>query len=268
MGRLHLLELEDQPWFPAGIRNLMTDFLDFFASLTERPFEAFVPKLRQAMEASETWEIVDLCTGSAGPAVMISRMLKEREGYAVSARLTDLFPNRERFQAVHSGNGSFVYVEEPVDARRVPPSLDGFRLIVNGFHHFQPEEARGILADAVSNRRGIAVLEFVGRSFPGFAGVMTVPLTVWLLTPFIRPFRWHRLFWTYLVPVVPFCCLWDGIVSCFRVYSPKEMRTLIEGVASDGYEWEAGRLPMRGGPALTYLLGRPVLDPRRNRPDS
>lgn len=268
MGRLHLLELEDQPWFPAGLRNLMTDFLDVFASLTERPFEAFVPKLRRAMEAAETREIVDLCSGSAGPAVVISRMLKEREGYAVTALLTDLYPNRERFQALHSENGSLVYVEEPVDARHVPASLDGFRLLVNGFHHFRPDEARGILADAVKNRQGIAVLEFVGRSVPAFAGVLAVPLTVWLLTPFIRPFRWRRLFWTYLVPLVPFCCLWDGIVSCCRVYSPEEMRRLIDGVASDGYEWEAGRLPMRGGPALSYLLGRPVLQPLRDCPDS
>ena len=27
--RLHLFELEDQPWFPAAIRDLATDYLHF-----------------------------------------------------------------------------------------------------------------------------------------------------------------------------------------------------------------------------------------------
>ncbi len=266
MGRLHLFELEDQPWFPAGIRGLMTDFLDFFANLTEWPYEAFVPRLRRAMEAAGSRQIVDLCSGSAGPAVTISRMLKEHEGYGVTVRLSDLYPNLERFQVLHSENGSLVYVEEPVDARHVPASLEGFRLIVNGFHHFREEEARGILADAAAKRLGIAVLEFVGRSVPAFVGVLTVPLTVWALTPFIRPFRWRRLLWTYLVPLVPLFSLWDGVVSCLRVYSPAEMQALIDDVVADGYEWEMGRLSMRGGPALTYLMGRPANDPSDRTP--
>jgi hypothetical protein len=50
--------------------------------------------------------------------------------------------------------------------------------------------------------------------------VLVVPLAVLVLTPAIRPFRWSRLFWTYLVPVIPASILFDSVVSLFRIYTP------------------------------------------------
>jgi len=40
---------------------------------------------------------------------------------------------------------------------RVPDELTGFRTIFSAFHHFRPEEARAVVADAAHQRQGIAV---------------------------------------------------------------------------------------------------------------
>ena len=32
-------------------------------------------------------------------------------------------------------------------------------------------------------------------------------------TPFVRPFRWSRLLFTYVIPLIPLLVLFDGTVS-------------------------------------------------------
>src|SRR5450759_4223616 len=41
-------------------------------------------------------------------------------------------------------------------------------------------------------------------------------LMPFVCTPWIRPFRWSRLLWTYLIPIIPLVFLFDGVVSCHR----------------------------------------------------
>jgi hypothetical protein len=82
------------------------------------------------------------------------------------------------------------------------------------------------------------------------------PVYVWLATPFIRPFRMSRLLFTYLLPLVPFTCWWDGLVSAMRAYTVKEMLALTQGL--DGYNWIAGRASIPGTRAhVTWLRGVP-----------
>ena len=53
MGRVQLFELEDQSWFPAPIREAMTDFLSFVGNLSEKPFLGFSKKLGAAIPADK-----------------------------------------------------------------------------------------------------------------------------------------------------------------------------------------------------------------------
>ena len=41
----------------------------------------------------------------------------------------------------------------------VPESLNGFRTLFSSFHHFRPEQARAILANAMEKKQAIAVFE-------------------------------------------------------------------------------------------------------------
>ena len=72
--RIHLFELEDQPWFPSVIRDLATDYLHFMETLmaAHRPM---VPLLADALRSSGATTVVDLCAGGGGPVVAIREEL-------------------------------------------------------------------------------------------------------------------------------------------------------------------------------------------------
>jgi hypothetical protein len=128
----------------------------------------------------------------------------------------------------------------------------------NAFHHFRPADATAILHSAVAAGQPIGVFEVSSRSLRTVVTLILTPLFVFIATLFIRPFRWDRLLWTYVIPLVPLTCLWDGIVSQLRAYTPEELEAL--GAAADpAARWRAGRVPIGSTPGrLTYLLGYPA----------
>lgn len=255
MRRFHLFELEDQPWFPVIVRDLATDYLQFIQTRF-RLDRAMMPIIRRVLEQSGATRIVDLCSGGSGPLLLLVKDLAAA-GVPVCATLTDLFPNAAAFAEIaRASDGLITYEAQPVDARDVPARLSGLRTIFNGFHHLRPADARAVLHAAAAVRQPIAILEVSERSLRTLPVVLT-PLFVWLLTPFMRPFLWRRLLWTYPLPLVPLTCLWDGMVSQLRAYTPAELRQLCEGSAP--MRWEAGQVPIaKGGGRLTYLIGIPA----------
>ncbi|MDP2309776.1 MAG: class I SAM-dependent methyltransferase [Pseudomonadota bacterium] len=258
MKRSHLVELEDLAWFPAILRDGGTAYLELAVRLSGHA-KLLGPKLAEAMKASGSTSIVDLCSGGGGPVRTVLEALAEA-GNPVTARLTDFYPNKPAFEhtAANSG-GRITYEAAPVDATAVPPTLTGFRTIFNAFHHFRPDVARRILADAASARRPIGVFEIVSREPFTLVALLTAPLGVVLTMPLWRPFRWQWVLWTWLVPLMPLFVLWDGIVSWLRIYDEDELRVLVAGIDAPDYTWEIGRIRLGSAPAhATYLIGLPV----------
>jgi len=258
MKSLHLLEIHDQEWCPRAIRDAETDYLEFVIAKT-KPYPAMVPILAATLQRFGSRKILDLCSGAGGPWLWLQPVLAER-GVNVSVCLTDKYPNLDAVgQSSRQRDRAVRYHPQPVDATRVPDELTGFRTMFTSFHHFRPEEARAVLADAVQKRQGFAVFEGTHHSALAMLLMLLVPLRVLLTTPFIRPFRWSRLFWTYLIPVVPLVTLFDGLVSCLRTYSVQELRELTERLNANDYQWEIGEVKSTAGPIpITYLIGVPV----------
>jgi hypothetical protein len=196
--------------------------------------------------------------GAAGPWLWLQPVLAER-GMSVSVCLTDKYPNLEAFrQSNRLTHQSISYHPQSLDATRVPGELTGFWTIFSAFHHFRPEQACAVLANAVHKRQGIAVFEGTQHSVLALLLMLFVPLMVLLMTPFIRPFRWSRLLWTYLIPRLPLVVLFDGLVSCLRTYSVEELRDLTARLATNDYHWDIGTVKITAGPIpITYLIGVP-----------
>ena len=257
--RFQLFELEDFSWFPNIIRDLATDHLEFMEAKMgmHRPV---VPLLADALRASGSDTVIDLCAGGGGPVVALR---KELAGAGVPARfiLTDKFPNLPAFERLTREHPGIEGHTSSVDATAVPAELTGFRTVFNAFHHFKPSDARAVLRSAVSARQPIGVFEIPERTIPIIIATMLfVPIIVLAAAPFIRPFRWERLLFTYLIPLVPLVCFWDGTVSQLRAYTPDELRDLALSIGDVGYEWKAGKVSVSGSgpPNLTYLVGMPV----------
>jgi hypothetical protein len=138
----------------------------------------------------------------------------------------------------------------------VPGELKGLRTMFTSFHHFSPEEARAILQNAVDSGEGIGIFEITRRTPSGIALVYAWVFLLCVCTPWIRPFRWSRLLWTYLVPIIPFVLFFDGAVSCLRTYRPQELQEIVATLSTDGYRWEVGE-HRAGKVPITYLIGRP-----------
>ena len=255
---MHLFELEDQTWFPAIVRNLATDYLCFIQK-TFRLHRAIIPLLEEILRETGDRQIIDLCSGGGGPVLEIQKALAAI-GLETRIIMTDRFPNLAAFQRLEQASREQIsFLRESVDARHVPNQLCGLRTIFNSFHHFRRSDARRILCDAVQAAQPIAIFEYTERAIAIvlFTIVLT-PFLVALATPFIRPFRWSRLLLTYLLPLVPLTCWWDGIVSQFRAYTVVEFKAMTHDLPPNSYQWRAGTVSLPGTPAhLTYLVGRP-----------
>lgn len=254
MRRLHLIEIEDQPWCPRSVRDGVTDYLRLMAD-SARVYDPIAPLLADALRDSGASAVVDLAAGAGGPWRSLLPALHAR-GVSPAISLTDQHPNSAAFASIERDTGGAVRgYPRPADATAIPSDLAGFRTIFAALHHFHPADARAVLQDAVHRGEGIAAFEPMHRSVRAILLTCLTPIAVLLTTPRLRPFRWPRLFWTYLVPAIPLVVLLDGIVSCLRTYTPEELRGLVAGLeGADGYRWSAGEVGT-GPIPVTYLVG-------------
>ena len=255
MKRRHLVELEDLSWWPRVFRDAATDYL-VAAIRHAKLYDGLAPRLAAAVKRAGAERITDLCSGGGGPWPDLLPALRA-SGVDIPVCLTDKYPNATALRRVAATAPGVSFETESVSATEVPARLAGFRTVFTAFHHFRPADARAILAAAVRDRQGILIAEAGPRSPALLAMQAVVPLGVLVLTPWVRPFRWSRLLWTYLVPVLPLAILFDGVVSCLRAYTPEEMLAMGREVGS-GYEWEAGFERPAGSPLpIPYLIGVP-----------
>ena len=253
MPRLHLFEFHEKSWCPAIFRDLTTEYLHFITTAMDA-YAPLTPHLQEALRHSDPPQILDLCSGAGGSIRQVQAHLQAATGQAVPVLLSDLFPNEKAF--AHASGGGVAFLPEPVDVRQVPTHLKGLRTLFNAFHHFRPAEARDILASAVTARQPIALIEANDHGWlPALPVLLLAPLMVILTAPLVKPFRWARLLWTWLIPVMPLLITWDGIVSILRVYSPAALRAMTAEFPT--YHWETGKIRHKGA-TLIYLTGWPL----------
>jgi len=262
MRRFQLVELHDLPWFPAECRDALTDFMAWY-STAFRPYRLVVPLLAEALRSTGTTRIVDLCAGGGGRCSTSSR--------PSTARSTprQRHPHRQVPQPGRLPRrrgalpGEVRFQPESVDAVSVPAELAGVPDPVRLLHHFPPEQARAILADAVGKHQGIAVLEITERrpllwalpsSCPGPGVVRHPPAPAPdLAAPAV----------TYLLPLVPLTGALDGLVSVLRSYTVDELKWMTQGL-DQGYSWRFGSVRSVGASRRpTRSASRP---PERPRP--
>jgi len=260
MKRWHFFEFEDQSWFPSHLRDLVTELLQYDLT-TGEVYKQVVPELKKVMQTINCNHIIDLCSGGGGALLQIQEALAQ-QGYPVSITLTDKYPNLDAFQRIRQlSNNKIDFRAEPVDATDIPFYLKGIRTLFTAFNNFKPEGAKKILQDAVAKNAGIGIFEFTEKKLTNVITQLFVPIMVLFQTPFVRPFKWSRLFWTYVIPILPFIYFWDGLVSNLRTYSPEQLHQLISEINSENYHWEIKQLPSTFGSSITVLIGYPTENP-------
>ena len=256
MGRVHAFEFEDLKWFPRNLRNYATDFLRFGANRFDL-YKPVISIIQKGIEHAGNNTIVDIASGGGGGLIKIASHLKETNP-VLKIILSDYYPNHAAFESTkRMMPETFEYVFESVDAMAMPPSLKGLRTQFLSFHHFRPEQAKAILQNAIDSQQPIAIFEGQQRNLKSMIPMLLSPFTVLFTTPFIRPFKFGRIVFTYLIPVIPLFIMWDGIISVLRTYTVEELNTMILELSHyDQFVWEVGIA--KGQPVnVGYLLGVP-----------
>ena len=244
MKRMHLFEFEDLPAFPKSLRLYITDTLAFFLN-TFKTYDKAIKVLGPVVKAARAKNILDMCSGSGGP---VKRLLWLLHGHGIHAlqkvTLSDKYA---------SGPGV-----ESFDVLKDKHPDASFRTMFSAFHHFRPDQCRAILRNTVQDRATVVICEFNERSMRGLLFMLVGIPICFVCAPFMKPFRWSRLLWTYLVPIGPVVLLWDGIVSSLRTYSGPELLDLAS--EQEGYFWESGYLDISPVQKITYLVGVPITE--------
>jgi hypothetical protein len=253
-----LFEFEDLKWFPNVIRESMTDYLRYLLEALEF-YKPIVPLLLDVTEKTNSTQIIDLGSGGGGAVYQLSKELSLQDKKNIRIVLTDLYPNINAYRYLSDkSKGTITYSEKSVNAAKVNTELKGVRTIFSGFHHFDERTAKSILKDAVKNTAGICIFDGGNRNILMAAGAIFLhPVLFFFCTPFFRPFRWSRIIFTYLIPLIPLCTMWDGMVSIMRLYTPEKLMQLAEETSGD-YHWSAGKKQCRFGLKVTYLTGYPL----------
>jgi hypothetical protein len=259
LPRAHLFEFNDRDWVPATLRDTIVETLSRSLAWggVLRPL---APVIDRFLEAAGTREVLDLCAGAGGPAMILSREAEHLGLTPPRFLMTDLFPRISLWaRAKEQRPASIDFIADSVDATRIPASMsDGrARIIVNAFHHFQPDLAGSILHDAVGSRAPIFVSECFERDPRGALPLIPIGIPSLLATPLLSPCdRFAKATWTWLTPVGLAAGTWDAIISTLRVYSERDLREMVAGFG-DGYAWTYGTYDYPFGGRGCYFYGLP-----------
>jgi hypothetical protein len=255
--RLHLFEFEDLEWFPQVVRMGMMDFLRHLITWLNF-YGPVAPVIKDTLERSGEQKLLELCAGGGGGVMKLRENLQHLDCQPRN-HLKRSYPNISSYEELKSAShGQVDFISYSVNALDVPPVQKGMRLLFSSFHHFKPEQAKEILRDAVRKNVAIGVFDSGNKACSLYLPSLYFSQSFsFSLRHFFKPFRWSRLFFTYVLPLIPVCTVWDGCVSMMRLYTLKDMNTLTNEIAAKNYIWKTGQVMNSMGATVNYLVGYP-----------
>ncbi|KAF3761574.1 hypothetical protein M406DRAFT_295243 [Cryphonectria parasitica EP155] len=277
------------PWFRAKVQAALTEtWLMSLRPLQPESPASIVARVLADDLGDKVGEFVfvDYCAGGGGPTPWIEKYINNERATtkpllagaaaagSVQFVLTDLHPHIHNWALSAAASPNIHYAPNPVDASASPPNLlttiepplpspssplqprqktKSFRTFHLAFHHFPDPLARAILRDTLQTSSGLAIFELQDRTLRSFLSVLLLGLGVLAFAP-VFAWRWRSpgtLFWSWVVPVLPFVLVWDGWMSSVRTRTLEEVEELMRSCGADG-DGELGAWRVRSG-RITHL---------------
>ncbi len=207
--------------------------------------------------------------GDGGANGQVNGAAGGQRGGGVDFVMTDIHPHLPEWVKASNKSKNLYYVPSPVDAAAAPHDLLSmartqekskkiFRLFFLAFHHFPDPFATRILHNTLTHSSGFAIVELQGRDLGSIVTILGMLPLLWAGSWWWFWGNWGLLFWTYVVPVVPFVLVFDGVVSALRTRRDGEILGLIRecGASMDGWRFETGsEVHTRTGGMMNYFIG-------------
>lgn len=237
-------ELEDYTWFPAFLRTFQMQFIGWVV-YHFHIYKGLIPHIQNLSSLANSRHIYDLCSGTGDPVLYIMKHAAFEE-----AVLTDKFP-----QQVHLPNGTR-YDERSIDALQVDLPPKSILTMFNAFHHFDEVEQFRFLQRLVDHKQAFCLVEILQPTpWDVIKIAFTTTIGQLILAPFIRPFSWTRLLFTYLLPINLVTVTYDGIVSVLKSGSVSYYRAMIQNLVDEHFHLEVSSLRSSWGSRLVVLSG-------------
>ena len=228
--RVQSFEFGDQAWVPEFYHSVLRDFMGALYKAFGH-HKLWTQAILDLCENNPNKTIKDPCAGSGHVNLMIRTALPA--SFTGSFELSDLMieKNIEFAKQINALKDSGIsYKLQPTDATKSTPEDHSPKLFINSFHHFDHDQVGQILKHNAENGNDILILEYCRKSPDSLIAMFFGPVLFLLFLPFIwnRKNRLPCVLFTYLLPLIPLMLLWDGIISCLRTYSAKDLHAILE----------------------------------------
>lgn len=208
-------ELEDYSWFPSVLRNFQTDFIGFVVAKLN-VYDVLVDYLKTL--SLPVYPMYDLCSGSGEPAISIFK----KSNCFSQLLLSDKYP-----RPFLSADANIYYQPQSTDVLNLEFKNNTYYTLFNSLHHFTDIEKLKLTETIIENGATAFMVEILEPTFTCLVKVffMTTLGSI-LFTPFIHPFSFKRLFFTYVFPINILTITIDGILSVLKSRSVKQYQKL------------------------------------------
>ena len=258
MRRLQAFEFCERTETPAVIREGIIELLGSGLRLSP-VFETVAPMFHQFCERAGAEIILDLGSGSGDPPALLIEALSRKGFSSPCFILSDLLPNLSKMDEVA---GKFPQkikiIREPLDATDVPDNIQHqARTIINTFHHFPQPLAEKIVADTITKRKALLIIEAFPRNFLNFTAMFPFLNQAYLKSLFQKKSSLAKGA-SYLLafPWIGILGLWDAYISIRRTYNQEELMTIVKP-AGNSYIWEYHEIRFNKYGAVVVFFGIP-----------
>ena len=207
-------ELEDYNWFPQILRKFQLEFIGHFAVA----IAIYKPLKKIVLTIPNINKWVDLCTGASLPAIA----LHKSSTFNLPLVFTDKFPIYKH-----------VNYEDVLETNFETNTL---YTMFNSWHHFTIKEQTLIVNKLTRTNTPFILAEILQPNILSLIKVIVAAtLGQLVFTPFIKPFSFNRLVFTYIIPINIITVLFDGIVSVFKSVHIKNVQKFARENSTPNY---------------------------------
>ncbi|MEN0060154.1 MAG: hypothetical protein AAGB31_15050 [Bdellovibrio sp.] len=251
------MQLSRTKWLPSSLRDLMPEFLDYIVSLVAAN-KPFLPLLDVTTASKRDFYLYAPEVG--GSSILIASDLMKM---SPSSQIVVLSENLSTERAEHFRQTILDFPPQvqfksfsDLKKREGDSEPEKVLISINHAHLLSDQELLLRISEMMAKFDQIIIGEGNNKSARQVIGMLLLsPLVAFFCGPLVKPLKTSRLFFTYLLPLLPIMIAWDGIVALFKIRSPERLKELIEDIPTPGWTWQTGKLPNNRGGFIIYLKG-------------